>query len=85
MLKGLKLTTWLIGGALIPPIYHSGLVFLDSCPFFVIPYFSHVVGSWHVPSLPKPYDQYEWLLISSLLGIQTTSATILGVARFLKK
>jgi len=71
MLSSMKITQYLIAAALLPPIYHMGGVFLDSCPFFGIPYWAHQVGSWKFIALPKPYDTYEWSLVASLLGIQT--------------
>ena len=83
LLKGMKVTQWLIAAAMIPPIYHMGGVFLDSCPFFVLPYFSHTVGTWKFVELPKPYDQYEWLLVSSLLGIQTGLTVGMGFVKAL--
>lgn len=95
LLKGLKVTQFLIVAALIGPLWHSGLVYFDSCTWIPWPSWPadqwlpslispHVLGSWHVPSPPKPYDSYEWLLISSLLGVQTTTATVMGVVRYLK-
>lgn len=83
LLKGSKLTQWLLAGALLPPLFHSGGVYLDSCPFFLIPYFPHVIGSWNFVALPAPYDQYEWLLISSLLGINTGLTVGMGLAKTL--
>lgn len=77
LLKGLKVTQWLLVAALAPPLLHQGMIFLDSTPF---PYVwfdwwpgvhMHDVGSWKVPQAPKPYDEREWLMIASLLGIQT--------------
>jgi len=62
------------------PVWHSLLVYLDSCPF--LPLFTwshgfelapHVVGSWHVPALPGNYGTEEWQIIASLLGIQTAA------------
>lgn len=81
LLKGMKVTQWLIAAAMIPPIYHMGGVFLDSCPFFFIPEFAHKVGSWNFVALPKPYDQYEWMLVSSLLGIQSGLTVGMGFAK----
>lgn len=94
LLKGLKLTSFLIAMALIPPLYHQAGVFLDSCPFFIAPWFDgwyfhivlpHKIGSWNFVKLPPPYDEREWQLIASLLGIQTTAATIMGAVRYLKR
>lgn len=83
LLKGMSVTQWLITAAMLPPIYHMGGVFLDSCPFFFLPYFTHTVGSWDFVALPKPYDQYEWLLVSSLLGIQSGLTVGMGFAKAL--
>jgi hypothetical protein len=72
------------------PVWHSLLVYLDSCPF--LPLFTwehwfelapHVVGSWHVPALPGNYGTEEWQIIASLLGIQT--AAVGGFMYFLHK
>jgi hypothetical protein len=50
--------------AYVGPLWHSLLVYLDSCPF--LPLFTwahwfelvpHVVGSWHVPTLPGQLRQ----------------------------
>jgi hypothetical protein len=76
--------------AYVGPLWHSMLVFLDSCPF--LPFFSrehlfelapHVVGSWHVPALPGNYGTEEWEIVASLLGIQT--AAVGGFMYFLHK
>src|SRR5690242_16681373 len=62
LLKGMKITSYLIGGALIPPIYHQALVYFDSCPFFILPYFAHVQGSWAVAAAPGIYADRESVL-----------------------
>jgi hypothetical protein len=76
--------------AYVGPVWHSLLVYLDSCPF--LPLFTwehwfelapHVVGSWHVPALPGNYGTEEWQTIASLLGIQT--AAVGGFMYFLHK
>lgn len=85
MLKGMRVTQFLIAATMVPPIYHMGGVFLDSCPFFLVPFFEHKVGSWKFVSLPKPYDSYEWLLVSSLLGIQSGLQVGMGFARALMR
>lgn len=74
LLKGFAITQWLIAGALIPPIYHAGGVYLDSCPFFLIPYFPHLVGSWGFVALPGSYPEMQTTLITSLLGINAGMA-----------
>ena len=72
------------------PVWHSLLVYLDSCPFLPLFTFEHwfelaphVVGSWHVPLLPGKYGNEEWQAIASLLGIQTTAVG--GFMYFLHK
>jgi hypothetical protein len=75
-LGGMWITQWLIAAALIPPIVHSGMIYLDSSPIFW-----HVVGSWSVPPAPSPYGEREWLMISALLGISTVATTGLGITR----
>jgi len=76
--------------AYVGPLWHSLLVYLDSCPF--LPLFTwahwfelapHVVSSWHVPVLPGKYGNEEWQAIASLLGIQTTAVG--GFMYFLHK
>lgn len=83
MLKGMKVTQWLITAALVPPLYHQALVFLDSCPWFL--FWPHEQGSWKVAALPGAYADHEWLMISSLLCIQTVKASALGALRYLHK
>jgi hypothetical protein len=76
--------------AYVGPLWHSLLVYLDSCPF--LPLFTlahwfelapHVVGSWRVGALPGNYGNEEWQTIASLLGIQT--AAVGGFMYFLHK
>lgn len=81
LLKGLKITGWLIGAALIPPIYHQALVYFDSCPFFLIPYFAHGQGSWKVAAAPGIYADRESVLIMGLLGIQGTVGVGIAAVR----
>jgi hypothetical protein len=86
LLKGLKVTQWLIAAALIPPIVHQGMIYLDSCPFPYVWWFAtdwlpsinmHVQGSWAVFKAPPPYDDREWQMIASLLGIQATVTALM--------
>jgi hypothetical protein len=78
LLKGLKVTQWLLVAALFPPLLHQGMIFLDSTPFpyiwfdtFWPAFHMHDIGSWKVPQAPGAYHEREWLMIASLLGIQT--------------
>ena len=73
LMRGMWITQWLLAFALLPPIIHQGAVYLDSVPFY------HIVGSWHVPSAPKPYDDREWSMICALLGIQTGLAVGISI------
>ena len=90
MLKGFRWTQWLIFAALVPPLLHQGMVFLDSTPFPYIDFDylwptikTHIVGSWSVPKAPPPYDEREWQLIASLLGIQGGLSVGLSFLKFL--
>lgn len=92
MMQGFQIAQWLIGAALIPPIVHQGMVYLDSSPF---PYLwldgwlpavaMHHVGMWHVPGAPPPYGEREWLMIGQLLGIQGAMTGVMGVLHWLHK
>lgn len=89
---GMRVTQWLIALALAPPLLHQGMVFLDSTPFPCLDWSawlpaitSHPVGSWRVPKAPPPYDDREWQMICSLLGIQAAVQTGLGALRMLVK
>lgn len=81
--KGMWVIQWLIAAATIPAIYHMGGVFMDSCQ--TIFGFYHPVGSWRFIALPKPYDEYEWKIIASLLGISTSLTVGLGFAKALMR
>lgn len=85
LLSGMGATQWLICAALIPPLYHQAGVFLDSCPFFLIPQLAHQTGSWKFVALPGPYADREWQLIGSLLGLQTGAAVASSFLRYLHK
>src|SRR5215471_1798737 len=88
LLKGMRATQWLLIAALLPPILHQGMVFLDSTPFPFLWYDGvgiHSVGSWKVPKAPAPYDEREWSMIASLLGIQTGLVGISSLLRWLHK
>ena len=71
-------------------LWHSLLVYLDSCPFLPLLTWAHwfelvphVVGSWRVCALPGNYGTEEWQVVASLLGIQT--AAVDGFMYFLHK
>lgn len=94
MLKGLAVTQWLIAGALVPPLLHQGMIYLDSCPFPYLWWFAgdwlpsvkmHIQGSWAVQKAPPPYDDREWQMIASLLGIQATVTTALTALKMFVK
>jgi hypothetical protein len=88
MLAGMWWAHVLIVAALAPPIWHQGLVMLDSCPLlpgladgwlpWIVP---REVGSWRVAALPGAYADHEWQLIMSLLGIQSA---LIGGGSFLR-
>jgi hypothetical protein len=69
MFFGWWLTRWLIGICLACAVAHQCAVFLDSMCWATAarPYGGCGFG---IPKLPAPYDEREWLLISTLFGIQ---------------
>ncbi len=78
MAKSMRVTQWLIAFALLPALLHQGMIFLDSTPFL-----GHIVGSWSVPAAPEPYNDREWQMIASLLGIQSLTTLGMGLTRIL--
>lgn len=86
---GMKATQWLIVIALLPPILHSGAIFLDSTfcndKLHQCMRIGEMLGMpWRVPPAPPPYDDREWLMISTLLGVQTMLAGAMGWLRYLR-
>lgn len=92
LLKGLWITQWLIALALLPPIVHSGLVYIDSsCPaswgWGAVTALGKQLGGCGlgIEKAPAPYDDREWLMISALLGISSgvtlAASLIKGLAR----
>lgn len=78
LIKSVRLVQILLAMAMLPPILHQGSIYLDSTPFpFLLwdgllpSWHVHVQGSWHVTKAPPPYDEREWLMVSTLLGIQS--------------
>lgn len=91
LIKSVKIMQWLIAAALIPPILHSGAVYLDSTPFFyigwdsILPHLAtHEQGAWSVVKAPPPYDDREWQMIASLLGIQSAATLGLGALKLIR-
>jgi hypothetical protein len=86
LMKGMWWLSFALFLAYFGPLWHSLLVYLDSCPF--IPWFDgwipaiipHPVGSWKVAALPGLYGDHEWQIIAALLGIQTA---VVGGGSFL--
>jgi hypothetical protein len=71
--RGMSWLQFALLAAYVGPLWHSLLVYLDSCPF--LPLFTlahwfelapHVVGSWRVGALPGNYGTEEWQTIASL-------------------
>jgi len=67
--------------AVLPPIIHEGLVFVDSMCWGLGPDGRAHGCELGIPRLPGTYEEREWLLISALLGIQTAVA---GAGSFLR-
>lgn len=84
--QGMRATQYLICLALIPAIIHQSAIFLDSTfcndQLKVCTQIGLWLGMpWRVPKAPAPYDEREWLMIASLLGIQTGLAAGMGILR----
>jgi hypothetical protein len=77
---GWWLTRWLIGIMLACAIAHQCAVFLDSL-CWVTAARPHGGCGFGFPKLPPPYDEREWLLISTLFGIQQVPNAIAAFAR----
>lgn len=63
--RGSLWTAWMLPfGVFLPCAIHFWAITLDSVPLF-----GHVVGSWRVPALPKPFDEYEGQIILATVGV----------------
>lgn len=80
MFFGWWLTRWLIGIMLAFAVAHQCAVFLDSLCWATAlrPHGGCGLG---FPKLPPPYDEREWLLISTLFGIQQVPNAIAALGR----
>ena len=56
------------------PVTHFTAVFLDSVPLL-----GHGIGSWAVPKLPAPYDDYEGKVVLSFF-LMAPAAPVLSAA-----
>jgi hypothetical protein len=78
--------------AALPPVMHSGAVYLDSIPF---PYpawqtwwFSiamHVQGSWEVARAPGVYEGQELSILAAVVGYQLAQTGVGGFMSWLNK
>jgi len=92
-LKGLRITQWLLAGALVPPLYNAGMIYLDATPFFYIWFDGffpvlkqHVIHSWHAVPLTDPkFLELQLDMIKSLLGIQGGLTVGMGFAKALMR
>jgi hypothetical protein len=78
---GMRIIQWLILVALAPPLAHEGLVFIDSLCWGLDIHGVARGCQLGIPRLPAVYEEREWALITSLLGIQTG---VVGVGSFLR-
>jgi hypothetical protein len=80
MFFGWWLTRYLMGFMLAFAVAHQCAVFLDSmCWANVLR--PHGGCGFGFPKLPAPYDDREWLLISTLFGIQQVPSAIAALGR----
>lgn len=85
-------TRYLMMAAALPPILHSGAVYLDSIPF---PYLAwqtwwfaieqHVQGSWAVARAPGVYEGQELSIIATVVGILTVQSIGGGIVAAITK
>lgn len=74
-----RLITLLAG---IPPALHFGLVFIDTILASRFLYGHGVLG---VPALPKPYDTFEWAIVSSFFLVHAVTVGTSNVQSWLGK
>ncbi|MDB5555445.1 MAG: hypothetical protein JWL86_5429 [Rhizobium sp.] len=67
-------TRYLMLAAALPPVIHSGMVYLDSCPFW-----GHPIGSWAVARAPGVYEGQELSIIATVVGILTVQSVGGGI------
>jgi hypothetical protein len=86
-------TRYLLLAAALPPIIHSGAIYLDSTPF---PYLmwgeawlpavaTHVQGSWEVARAPGVYEGQELQIIAAVVGYQLAQTGVGGFVSWLNK
>lgn len=73
-------TRWLMVAAALPPVIHSGMVYLDSCPFW-----GHAVGSWGVARAPGVYEGQELSIIATVVGVLTVQTIGGGIVSAITK
>lgn len=87
-------TRWLLVAAALPPIYHSGMIYLDSCPWLIWPHIdagwpslmlAHEPGSWKVARAPGVYEGQELQIIAVIVGYQLAQTGIGGFVEWLNK
>lgn len=80
MFFGWWLTRWVMGILLACAAAHQCAVFLDSMCWATALH-PHGGCGFGIPKLPAPYDDREWLLISTLFGIQQVPNAIAALGR----
>jgi len=79
---GAKLIIFTAG---LPASVHMAAVFLDSLPFWIplVMTEAHVVGSWGVPTPPKPYDGYQRDIVLSFFIVMPVMPLVSAAAQWL--
>lgn len=82
----------LVLAAAIPPVWHAGGVFFDSCSylpwldfsrgFFHPTFVAHAVGSWTFVAAPGGYADVEFKTLAAIIGFVAVQG---GVAAYLHK
>lgn len=85
-------TRYLVLAAALPPVMHSGAVYLDSIPFpypvwqtWWFSFAMHVQGSWEVARAPGVYEGQELSIIGVVVGYQLAQTGVGGFMSWLNK
>ncbi|WP_395664551.1 hypothetical protein [Methylocella sp.] len=65
----------------VPPAVHFGLVFLDT--ILASRFLFGAPGPLGVPRLPRPYDTFEWAIVSSFFLVHAASLGVSNVTAWL--
>jgi hypothetical protein len=70
-------TAWMVPAAFFVSLSHYAAVVFDS-----LPWFGHVVGSWHISTLPGQYATMQSSIILTICGVSVVGS---GIKRLFAK